>query len=135
MTEIKTAAMPMKIWLLKWYPVVTNIWLLVLLVAHLYEINLSQYTNMLFGGCLFISLMLYIDSVIYCFCAWHRVLIINQALYLLLQFINRLGIEFNYYLYVALSITIFSLLLATFLYSKHGCFKKMANYKSVKDDN
>jgi len=132
---IKERLIPIKIWLLKWYPIFANIWLLILLIAYHYGFDLFKLSNMLLGGCLIISLMLFVDSIIFYFCLWHRVLIINQAIYLVLQFMNRNGVEFNYYIRTAFGLTIISLLLATFLYRKHGCFKGMENNKGIGSNN
>lgn len=62
----------------------------------------------------------------------HRVLLYNIMLYAIISIANKLNIDFNYYIYTALTLNVFAILLSTFLYVRYGCFKRMANNNSIK---
>ena len=112
----------------KYYPIVFTLWILINMLGYwIYPV-----TNMFLGGCFVFSILSWKLSVDLYFCTWHRVLLLNQMIYLFLQMLNELNIQFNYYFYIALILNIIAILLSTFLYSRYGCFKRVENYKGFK---
>ena len=104
----------------KYYPIVFTLWILINMIGFwIYPV-----TNMFLGGCFIFSILSWKLSVDLYFCTWHRVLLLNQMIYLFLQMLNELNIQFNYYLYMALIFNIIAIILATILYAKYGCYKK-----------
>jgi len=58
------------------------------------------------------------------FCLWHRILLASTTFYAVLSFLGNNGVEFNYYLYLALTINLICLLTALILYKRDGCYIK-----------
>jgi len=115
----------------KFYPIIFTVWILINMLGYwIYPV-----TNMFLGGCFVFSLLSWKLSVDLYFCTWHRVLLLNQMIYLFLQLLSELNIEFNYYIYMALTFNMLAIIIATILYVKYGCFKRMENNTSTKYNN
>jgi hypothetical protein len=112
-----------KIWLVKWFPILANVNLLVILLFSLYGVEVKGVTAYLFGVSIMPALIVWCESKELYFCSWHRILLINVYIYAILHMMQRAGVQFSYYFYVALTSVIVCLALATFKYFKYGCFK------------
>lgn len=111
----------------KYYPIAANIYLLsVQLLWEWLKFDLRPFTAVLFGFSFLPWLILYGYSKRHYFCLWHRVLLLNLLLHGILYFANNvlfwLGYEMLRIFYVTLWITVLTLVLATVLYFKDGCF-------------
>lgn len=106
-----------------------------LLVLQLFNINLHGITGYMVGCVIVPTIILVILSKDLGFCAWHRILLYNTIAYAIICLLDKLHIEFNYYIYMALIFNIAAIIFATFLYYKYGCFKGMENHTSAKHNN
>jgi hypothetical protein len=118
------------IWLIKYYPIVANLNLLMLLILQLFNVNLHGITGYMVGCVVWPTIILVILSKELNFCAWHRVLLYNLIVYAFICVMDKCDIEFNYYIYTALIFNIASIVTATILYSINGCYRKDANKRT-----
>jgi len=121
--------------LFKFYPIVYNLWLLVGMIMCLTDKVYHDYGFIFIGGCFAFSLLSWKWSVDLHFCKWHRILILNQMIYLFFQLLSELNTEFNYYIYMALIFNVLAIIVATILYVRYGCYKRMENHTSAKHNN
>ena len=128
--------------LFKFYPIIYNLWLLLGMIMCLLKIEYKDLGFMFIGGCFAWSILSWKLSVDLHFCKWHRILIMNQMIYLFFQLLSELNIKIIHYIYMALIFNIAalifataSLIFATFLYYKYGCFSGVENSKSLKFSN
>jgi phosphatidylserine synthase len=128
MTRIETASV-------KYFPIVANGVLLVLMLFQLFDIELRTVVSYMTGCAIWPAVNLIIQSSTAHFCAWHRVLIYNIIFYAFLQLLDRFGIGFSFYLYIALIVSFAVFLLSGWLYYKHGCNSKMADHQGVGGDS
>jgi len=119
--------------LFKFYPIVYNLWILVGMLMCLLNKEYKDLGFLFIGGCFVSSILSWKWSVDLRFCRWHRILILNQMIYLFFQLLNELNTEINYYIYMALIFNIAAIIFATYLYYKYGCFSGMENNKSFKN--
>jgi len=119
----------------KYFPIVANVALLVLMLFQIYHVEVKPITGYLVGCSLWANINLIIQSKRLYFCTWHRVLLYNIMFYAVLQICWRLGFEFNYYLYLCLTINIASLITAFMLYRKNGCYTKKVSQRSKRFNN
>ena len=120
---------------MKYYPIVANINLLVLLVLQLFNVNLNGITGYVVGCVIWPTIILVILSKMLNFCLWHRILLYNTIAYAIICLLDKLHIEFNYYIYMALIFNVLAIIVATILYVKYGCYKRMENHTSTKHNN
>jgi len=113
----------------KYFPVVANIIMLVLMLLQFAGIEVRPLTGFFIGVGLWPCLNLISQSKRLYFCAWHRILLYNIMFYAVLQIASRLGFEFNYYLYLCLTINIATLITAFMLYRKNGCYTKKVSQR------
>lgn len=118
--------------LFKFYPIVYNIWLLFGMIMCISGRTYHDYGFIFIGGCFAFSLLSWRLSVDIHFCSWHRVLILNQMVYLIFQLLSELNVKINAYIYMALIFNIAALILATFLYFSYGCFTGVEDNKSIR---
>ena len=118
--------------LFKFYPIIYNLWLLLGMIMCLLKIEYKDLGFMFIGGCFAWSILSWKLSVDLHFCKWHRILIMNQMIYLFFQLLSELNTEIIHYIYMALIFNIAALILATFLYFSYGCFTGVENNKSIR---
>ena len=121
--------------LIKYYPIVANINLLALLVFQLFNIDLNGITGYITGCVLWPTIILVILSKDLGFCAWHRILLYNTIAYAIICLLDKLHIEFNYYIYMALIFNVLAIIVATILYVRYGCYKRMENNTGIKHNH
>lgn len=121
--------------LIKYYPIVANINLLILLVLQLFNIDLNGIAGYITGCVLWPTIILVILSKDLGFCAWHRILLYNTIAYAIICLLDKLHIEFNYYIYMALIFNVLAIIVATILYVRYGCYNRMENHTSAKHNN
>jgi hypothetical protein len=118
----------LKLNILRWYPIVANVWLVLVMSGFLFGIDIAQYTNTLLGCCLVLSAYLFVDSLLCKFCLWHQVLVTSQAVCLSLQFLERIGVGFSRLAVTILIISIFSIFVSLLLYKQCLFFTKIEIY-------
>jgi len=117
------------------YPIICNIWILLSMIGQIFYVDLMEKTYPFFGQSFFTNMIILILSYKFRFCLWHRILIYSMTFTLFIETLNIFGIENNYYFYIVLIYVFLSLVLSTFLYKINGCFKAMATNKSVGSNN
>lgn len=120
-------------WIEKYYPVIANINILVILVLWWFGIDARGFTASLLGSAVIPNLLLFYYSKKRHYCLWHRILLANTIFYGLLhmteKYLMLLNIEFNYYFYIALVVTVISLLASTYLSIYGGSIKCSTSLK------
>ena len=119
----------------KYFPIAANVAMLVLMLFQIFSVNVKPITGYILGGSLLATYNLITQSKQLHFCTWHRILLYNIMFYAVLQICWRLGFEFNYYLYLCLTINIASLITAFMLYRKNGCYTKKVSQRSKRFNN
>jgi len=119
----------------KYFPIVLNIVLLGLMLLQLMRIEIRDLTAYFIGIGIIPTLNLITQSKQLHFCTWHRILLYNIMFYAVLQICWRLGFEFNYYLYLCLTINIASLITAFMLYRKNGCYTTKVSQRVKRFNN
>jgi len=120
----------MLIKLVKYYPVIMNIFILFVMVGWIFNFKSVQIYTFI-GQSFYLNLIILILSYKFKFCLWHRILIYSMSFILLLETLSLCGIYLNYYLYICSCILILSLLTSAILYYKNGCFNK-GTIKNIK---
>ena len=115
--------------LLKYYPVIVNLWILIDMIGYFLNVKVSEYSYTLLGHSLYLDIILLILSLKFKFCLWHQILILSSSFYLIVETLNIWGLENNYYFYVNLCVIAISICVATILYKRYGCFKKVEDSK------
>lgn len=128
MTRIETASV-------KYFPIVANGVLLVLMLFQLAGIELRTVASYMTGCALWPAVNLLIQSKRMFFCSWHRILIYNIMFFAVLQLLDRFGIGFTFGLYISLTVSFVVFLFSGWLYYKHGCNSKMADHQGVGGDS
>lgn len=119
----------MKTLSVKYYPIVANAILLMLMVVQYINLDFRGIFAWITGMGLWPLYNHLIQSKQMRFCLWHRVLLYNIGFYAVISLSIWFKIEFNHYFYLALTINILTLIIATVLYFKDGCFQ--TNKKSI----
>lgn len=109
--------------LVKYYPILANGVMLGLLLFQLFGLPVHGILAYIFGLSLYPAVLLWYQSKRLHFCAWHRVLLGSLVFFAVLQTLWRLGVEYDFYLYIALISTIICIIVATLLYFVHGSIK------------
>lgn len=99
------------------------------MIAWILGCKISLYS--VFGQSYMFDFMLLISSSVLKFCLWHKILIFSMTFVLFLEDLQRFGVEFNYYSYICIIIVLFSIVLSSILYYKHGCYCKKDHNKIV----
>jgi len=107
---------------LKFYPIIINLYIIIVMSLYMFEIKLSAYE--VFGQSFMFNFLLLIGSFVFSFCAWHRILIYSMTLILLLETMYSIGLRIANYSYLCILIVLFSIILSSILYYKNGCYKK-----------
>ena len=121
--------------LVRIYPIICNIWILLCMVGQIFYIDISEKTYTFFGQSFFTNAIILLLSYKFRFCLWHRILIYSMTFTLFTETLNIWGIENNYYFYIVLIFVLLSIVLSIILYKINGCFKTMATGKSFRNDN
>lgn len=100
--------------IIKYYPVVMNIYLLIAMGLYLLDIdiNISKYIYTILGQSFITNIILYYLSVKFKLCEWHRILIINMTLCLLLETLHNWNLLDWDYSYLTILTTILTSLIA-----------------------
>ena len=123
--------------LIKYYPILINLYLLIgmsLYVSGFY-VPFGNYIYTFFGQSFYINVLVLSLSFKFRFCIWHRLLIYNMSLCLLLETLYNYGLSINNYAYIVIITTIITIFIAILIFRKHGTFNaKDADSLSKKPD-
>jgi hypothetical protein len=111
------------IFLTKYYPIVSTFNIAVLMILDLCGIDANGWTGYVVGCTLWSTALLLCLSYMFYFCSWHRVLLVNSLLYSIVGVMNKHEIYVNFYAHLFLFTIILTIIVASFLYYRHGCFK------------
>lgn len=109
--------------LVKYYPILANGVILFFMLMQVFRVNVQSQVSYITGLSLYPAVLLWYQSKRLHFCAWHRVLLGSLVFFAVLQTLWRLGVEYDFYLYIALISTIICIIVATLLYFVHGSIK------------
>lgn len=124
---------------IKWWPIITNLVILVAFLFALFGIKIYDITSPLFGVCLLMCYYWWRFSIDFKFCLWHRILIANLSIVSIVVLFNNIAIRFDCgiknltLIRLVLSTTIVLSLIAFKIYYKNGTFKK-TSFKSNRND-
>jgi len=118
----------------KYFPIVANLNILAIHLLWKYlSFDFREYSNIALSLAFVPFLILYGYSKRHYFCLWHRILLLNiiahSILYFMDSIISKLGYQFINLFYVTLWVTVLTLIVATALMFKDGCFQ--TNKKSI----
>lgn len=116
--------------LVKYIPIVQNIWILFVLFG-----LISDRLYPFFGQSILLNLLLYGLSVSLKFCYWHRILIISQSIIVFLEFLQNSGVIINDISIISISIILIGIINSTLIYYRYGLFIKNKNHNSTKKVN
>jgi len=116
--------------LVKYYPILANGVILFFMLMQLFRVNIQDQISYITGLSIYPAVLLWFQSRRLHFCAWHRVLIGSLVFFAVLQILWRCGVEYDFYLYIAIISTIICIIVATFLYFVHGSIQ--SNAQSLK---
>lgn len=111
---------------IKLYPVIINLWILVIMLLFCLGIGLDNIRNtyVIFGQSILSNFLVFILSFAFHFCAWHRALICSMTCVLIMEAIYKFGIHIPHFAYISIAIIVLSLIVSAILYYKHGCHSK-----------
>lgn len=100
--------------IIKYYPVVMNVYILITMVICMigFDINISHYTYTFIGQSFITNIILYFFSIKFKMCAWHRILIINMTICLLLETLHNFNLIKWEYSYLVVVLTILASLIS-----------------------
>jgi len=116
-------------WLLrivKIWPIAINLSILIVLICYMFNISINNYVYPIFGHSLFVDICFLIMSKALRFCFWHRLLIWNLIVIIVMEWwsVNFFIINEIYYVRTLLALVCCTILVSTFLRIKYGVFKR-----------
>ena len=112
--------------LVKIYPIIVTMSIMIGLIYCMFGVNVSNITYPIFGHSLFIDVIMLFFSLKFMFWRWHQALLVNLIFIISIEWfsVNK-GFMPNVKDYITLLSTMISItiLTSTILYYKHGCFK------------
>jgi len=111
--------------LIKLFPIISTLAIIIAFVLMLSGVSIINLISIPTASPMFVCVLLYFLSKAFKFCKWHRILIINLFLVALISWINLEFYRLSNILIIriVLLISTTSILVATILYFKYGCFK------------
>jgi hypothetical protein len=117
--------------LTKYIPIIINLFLLFIYVFwHESKIR-DMYLYIGFGQSLIYNLYLFSASLSFRFCLWHKVLILNMTICLIIEYLNNKGLFLPDIFDTIIKLTLFSIILSSILYYKNGCYSKKDNHTTL----
>ena len=89
-------------------------------------------TYVIFGQSILSNFLVFILSLVFCFCVWHRILICSMSCVLIMEAMYKFGIHIPHFVYISIAIIVLSLIMSAILYYKHGCHSKKKDNIGVK---
>lgn len=123
--------------LIKYYPIILNVYILVIMLLYVlgFSCAIFKYVYPFIGQSFYINILVLSLSFKFRFCLWHRLLIYNMSLCLLLETLYNYGLSINNYAYIVIITTIITIFIAILIFRKHGTFNaKDADSLSKKPD-
>lgn len=121
--------------LIKYYPVALNIYILVAMLLYVLTgaDTLSRYAYTFIGQSFVVNALLWGLSLKFMFCYWHRLLIYNMSICLLLETLYNYNVKVGYYAYIIITLTMIALTASFIISLKHGKKDQENAHKNVED--
>lgn len=121
--------------LIKYYQIVLNVYILgvMLMYVLLGSDFVSNYAYTFIGQSFIINMLILALSFKLKFCFWHQLLIYSQSFCLLLETLNNYGFEIGNYAYIAIIVTMLTLIATWLIFAKHGTFNQKEARKNFKN--
>lgn len=110
--------------LVKYYPILVNIYILIIMLTYVsgIRINVSTYLYTYIGHSFYVDAVFIILSIVFRFCVWHRILISNMMLCLAIETLTNYNIYIKNDVYIMIISTIITIFIALLIFRKHGTF-------------
>ena len=110
--------------LVKYYPILVNIYILIIMLTYVsgVRINVSTYLYTYIGHSFYVDAVFILLSIVFKFCVWHRLLIVNMMLCLAIETLTNYNIYIKNYVYIMIISTIITIFIALITFRKHGTF-------------
>ena len=110
--------------LVKYYPILVNIYILIIMITYVsgVRINVSSYLYTYIGHSFYVDAVFILLSIVFKFCVWHRLLIGNMMLCLVIETLTNHNIYIKNDVYIMIISTIITIFIALITFSKHGTF-------------
>lgn len=131
---MRHAATLLLVKLLRAYPIIYNIQVLVLIVLFQFKIDISNWIYDITGASLYMVAICFIASYIFHFCTWYRILCISSALSLILEWIDVNIVSVPFYIYIVQVIVIVAIFTALIMYFYEQRINKRNNQITKKID-
>jgi len=120
--------------LLKYYPIVYNIEVLLIITLYIFGINISNWIYLFTGSCAYSILICFISSYVFRFCTWYRILCISSIIYLIFEWIDVNIVKINNYLYISQIIIMVGMISALIVFVHGKKINKRNNISLKKVD-
>lgn len=111
--------------ILKYYPIIMNVFLLIIFFESFAgDYTLSSYCDPFLGYSLIVAVLLLSLSFERKFCAWHRLLILNMIFNMGLVAVDFYGYAVGYFYFILSVFTAMILVLSIIMLYKYGWFAK-----------
>ena len=110
--------------LVKYYPILVNIYILIIMLTYVsgVRINVSDYSYTYIGHSFYVDAVFILLSIVFKFCVWHRLLIANMMLCLVIETLTNHNIYIKNDVYIMIISTIITIFIALITFRKHGTF-------------
>ena len=110
--------------LVKYYPILVNIYILIIMLTYVsgIRINVSTYLYTYIGHSFYVDIVLILLSIVFRFCVWHRILIANMMLCLAIETLTNHNIYIKNDVYIMIISTIITIFMSLLIFRKHGTF-------------
>ena len=118
--------------LVKYYPILVNIYILIIMLTYVsgIRINVSTYSYTYIGHSFYIDAVFILLSIVFRFCVWHKILIGNMVLCLAIETLTNYNVSIKNDVYIMIISTIITIFIALLIFRKHGTFStKKYNYR------
>lgn len=79
--------------LTKYFPILSNVYVLLSIILDKHSINISNYVYDIFGGSIYMGLVCLMASYTFKFCRWHKIMCISIIIAYILEWIDLNFIE------------------------------------------
>lgn len=131
---MKHIATIMMIRMLKAFPIISNIYMLVSITLNMMDISIDKYVFDFFGSSLYMVAICFISSYIFHFCSWYRVLCLSSFISLLVEWVDLVIIPIPCFFYVIQAVITIAILVSLILYVYEQRINKSNNKGSKKID-
>ncbi len=110
--------------LVKYYPILVNIYILIIMLTYVsgIRINVSTYLYTYIGQSFYVDILVLLLSFKLKFCIWHRILIANMMLCLAIETLTNYNIYIKNDVYIMIISTIITIFIALLIFRKNGTF-------------